>query len=54
MANSVQDAYHPIRVADNASMPEEPANTSVPLPEGVEPLTLGLIGGDQRSAAPAR
>lgn len=40
VAGSVQDGYRPIRVPDAGSMPEEPANDSVELPEGTEPLSL--------------
>ena len=41
--NSEQAAYHAIRVATAAAMPDDPANVGVALPEGAEPLTLQAV-----------
>jgi hypothetical protein len=43
VTNSIQDAYHPIRVPNKAEMPDAPSNTSVAIPEGTEPLTLQAV-----------
>lgn len=37
---SVQQAYHPLRIEGPEQLVSEPANVEVPLPPGVEPLTV--------------